>query len=138
MSDVVIDVSHYDNVSQDFVTTAKTPDANGNTIVAVILKATQGTDFVDPTFLSRVGEAKAAANAVAAKAIKRDIIDRPPCLNASKFLRARPRRPACPAVVHRPSVFSILSSVNSFNGASSLRSTIRASGRASIQSPTVE
>ena len=54
MSDVVIDVSHYDNVSQDFVTTAKAG------IVAVILKATQGTGFVDPTFLSRVAEAKAA------------------------------------------------------------------------------
>jgi GH25 family lysozyme M1 (1,4-beta-N-acetylmuramidase) len=47
MSDVVIDISHYENVSQDFVTTAKAG------IVAVILKATQGTGFVDPTFLSR-------------------------------------------------------------------------------------
>jgi hypothetical protein len=34
--------------------------------------------------------------------------------------------------------FSILSSVNSFIGASSLRSTIRASGREAIQFPTVE
>jgi lysozyme len=60
MSDVVIDVSHYDNVSQDFVTTAKAG------IVAVILKATQGTGFVDPTFLSRVAEAKAAGLLVGA------------------------------------------------------------------------
>ena len=38
----------------------------------------------------------------------------------------------------RPPAFSILSSVNSFIGASSRRSTIRASGREPIQSPTAE
>ena len=65
-SDVVIDLSHWENVSQDFVQTATVPDANGNTILAVILKATQGTGFVDPTFLSRVAEAKAAGLLVGA------------------------------------------------------------------------
>ena len=60
MSDVVLDISHYDNVSQDFVTVAKAG------IVAVILKATQGTGFVDPTFLSRVAEARAAGLEVGA------------------------------------------------------------------------
>jgi GH25 family lysozyme M1 (1,4-beta-N-acetylmuramidase) len=60
MSDVVIDVSHYENVSQDFVTTAKAG------IAAVILKATQGTGFVDPTFLSRAGEARTAGLEVGA------------------------------------------------------------------------
>jgi lysozyme len=59
-ADVVIDLSHWENVSQDFVTTA----ASG--IVAVILKATQGTDFVDQTFLTRVAEAKAAGLLVGA------------------------------------------------------------------------
>ena len=60
MSDVVIDISHYENVSKDFMTTAKAG------ISAVILKATQGTGFVDPTFLSRVAEAKAAGLLVGA------------------------------------------------------------------------
>jgi lysozyme len=60
MSDVVIDISHDENVSQDFVTTAKAG------IAAVILKATQGTGFVDPTFLLRVAEAKAAGLLVGA------------------------------------------------------------------------
>jgi lysozyme len=60
MSDVVIDISHYETVSQNFAETA----AAG--IAAVILKATQGTDFVDPTFLSRVAEAKAAGLLVGA------------------------------------------------------------------------
>jgi lysozyme len=60
MSDVVIDISHYDTMSADFATTATQSDDNGNTIVAVIMKATQGTDFVDPTFLERVAEAKAS------------------------------------------------------------------------------
>jgi lysozyme len=60
MSDVVIDVSHYENVSQDFVTTAQSG------IVAVVLKATQGTRFVDPTFLPRVAEARAAGLEVGA------------------------------------------------------------------------
>jgi lysozyme len=56
----VIDLSHYDNVSQDFVTTSH------SVIVAVILKATQGTGFVDPTFLERAAEAKAAGLLVGA------------------------------------------------------------------------
>jgi lysozyme len=60
MSDVVIDISHYDTVSQDFAATAKAG------IVAVILKATQGTGFVDPTFLARAEEAKAAGLLVGA------------------------------------------------------------------------
>src|SRR5215831_16368276 len=59
-SDVVIDISHYENVSQDFVTTA------GAGIAAVILKATQGTHFIDPTFLTRVAEARAAGLEVGA------------------------------------------------------------------------
>ena len=60
MSDVVVDISHYENVSQDFVTTAQAG------IAAVILKATQGTGFVDPTFLPRVAEARAAGLLVGA------------------------------------------------------------------------
>ena len=59
-ADVVIDISHYENVSQDFVTTAKAR------IAAVILKATQGTRFVDPTFLERVDEARKAGLLVGA------------------------------------------------------------------------
>ena len=60
MSDVVFDISHYENVSQDFVTTANAG------IAAVILKATQGTGFIDRTFLSRVAEARAAGLEVGA------------------------------------------------------------------------
>jgi len=60
VSDVVVDISHYEKVSQDFVATAEAG------ITAVILKATQGTGFVDPTFLSRVTEARAAGLAVGA------------------------------------------------------------------------
>ena len=60
MSDVVLDISHYENVSQEFATTAKAG------IVAVILKATQGTGFVDPTFLERVAEARSAGLLVSA------------------------------------------------------------------------
>src|SRR5262249_11154261 len=60
MSDVVFDISHYENVSQDFVITAKAGMA------AVILKATQGTGFIDPTFLPRVAEARAAGLLVGA------------------------------------------------------------------------
>ncbi len=60
MSDVVIDISHYENVSQDFVTTANAG------IAAVILKATQGIGFVDPTFLPRAAEARAAGLEVGA------------------------------------------------------------------------
>jgi GH25 family lysozyme M1 (1,4-beta-N-acetylmuramidase) len=50
----VIDIPHYEMVSQNFAETA----ASG--IVAVILKATQGTVFVDPTFLPHVAAARAA------------------------------------------------------------------------------
>jgi lysozyme len=60
MSDVVFDISHYENVSQEFVTTAEAG------IVAVILKATQGTGFVDPTFLERAAEARSAGLLVGA------------------------------------------------------------------------
>jgi len=60
MSDVVIDISHYETVSQDFAATA----AAG--IVAVILKATQGSGFIDPTFLPRVAEARTAGLLVGA------------------------------------------------------------------------
>lgn len=60
MADVILDLSHYDNVSQDFIAVAKAG------IVAVILKATQGTGFVDPTFLPRVAEARAAGLLVGA------------------------------------------------------------------------
>jgi lysozyme len=59
-SDVVLDLSHYDTVSQDFVATA----AAG--VEAVILKATQGTGFIDPTFIERVTEARAAGLLVGA------------------------------------------------------------------------
>jgi lysozyme len=60
MSDVVVDISHYQTVSQNFSITA----AAG--IAAVILKATQGTGFIDPTFLPRVAEARAAGLLVGA------------------------------------------------------------------------
>jgi lysozyme len=59
-SDVVFDISHYENVSQDFVAAAQAG------IAAVILKATQGTGFVDPTFLPRIAEARAAGLLVGA------------------------------------------------------------------------
>jgi lysozyme len=60
MSDVVVDLSHYQTVSENFSITA----AAG--IAAVILKATQGTGFIDPTFLPRVAEARAAGLLVGA------------------------------------------------------------------------
>jgi lysozyme len=60
VSDVVFDISHYENVSQDFVITAKAG------MTAVILKATQGTGFIDPTFLPRAAEARAAGLLVGA------------------------------------------------------------------------
>lgn len=59
-SDVVVDLSHYDNVNVDF---SKAADSG---IEGVILKATQGTGFVDYTFLSRVIEARAAGLLVGA------------------------------------------------------------------------
>ncbi len=54
MADVVIDLSHYQTVSQDFSAAV----AAG--VAAVVLKATQGTAFIDPTFLPRVAEARAS------------------------------------------------------------------------------
>ena len=60
MSDVVFDISHYENVSQEFVIAAEAG------IVAVILKATQGTGFVDPPFLERAAEARSAGLLVGA------------------------------------------------------------------------
>jgi lysozyme len=59
-SDTVIDISHYENVSQDFAVVA------ASAINAVILKATQGIGFVDPTFLVRAAEASAAGLLVGA------------------------------------------------------------------------
>jgi lysozyme len=59
-TDTVIDISHYEKISQDFTQVAKSG------IVAVIMKATQGVNFVDPTFLERVREAKAAGLLVGA------------------------------------------------------------------------
>ena len=53
MSDVVIDLSHWQALV-NFV------QAKAGGIVAVILKATQGTSFVDPTFASRAVEASDA------------------------------------------------------------------------------
>ena len=60
MSDVVIDLYHADKVSVDF----SAVKAAG--IAAVILKATQGTSFVDPTFAPRVADARDAGMLVGA------------------------------------------------------------------------
>jgi hypothetical protein len=46
MSDIVIDLNHWE-APVDFA------QINASGIVAVILKATQGTGFVDPTFAAR-------------------------------------------------------------------------------------
>lgn len=59
MSDAVIDLSHWE-APVDFV------QAKAAGIAAVILKATQGIDFVDPTFASRVVEANAVGLLVGA------------------------------------------------------------------------
>ncbi len=53
MSDVVIDLSHW-QAPVDFT------QAKAGGIAAVILKATQGVNFVDPTFASRAVEANGA------------------------------------------------------------------------------
>ena len=50
--------------------------------------------------------------------------------------RVAPRPARTPTA--QPAAFSILSSVNNFIGESSLRSTMRASGRDAIQFPTAE
>jgi len=60
MSDVVIDLYHGDKLSVDF----SVVKAAG--IAAVILKATQGSGFVDPTFAPRVADARAAGMLVGA------------------------------------------------------------------------
>jgi lysozyme len=60
VSDVVVDISHYETVSQEFALTKQAG------IVAVILKATQGVNFIDPTFLERASEARNAGLLVGA------------------------------------------------------------------------
>jgi lysozyme len=60
MSDLVIDLYHGDKISVDFAVVK----AAG--IAAVILKATQGSGFVDPTFAPRVADAQAAGMLVGA------------------------------------------------------------------------
>ena len=59
MSDVVIDLSHWE-APVDFA------QINASGIAAVILKATQGTGFVDPTFAARAVAANAAGLLVGA------------------------------------------------------------------------
>jgi lysozyme len=59
MSDVVIDLSHWENPI-DFT------QLKAGGIAAVILKATQGIDFVDPTFASRAVTAHAGGLLVGA------------------------------------------------------------------------
>jgi lysozyme len=54
MSDVVIDLYHGDKISIDFSV------VKSKGIAAVILKATQGTRFVDPAFAQRLANARAA------------------------------------------------------------------------------
>jgi len=60
ISDVVVDISHYEKVTQQFALTKQAG------IVAVILKATQGTSFIDQTFLERAAEARNAGLLVGA------------------------------------------------------------------------
>lgn len=60
MADVIIDLSHYQTVSQDFSAAV----ASG--VAAVVLKASQGTGFIDPTFLPRAAEAQASGLLVGA------------------------------------------------------------------------
>jgi lysozyme len=60
VSDVVVDISHYETVNQQFALTKQAG------LVAVILKATQGTGFIDPTFLERATEARHAGLLVGA------------------------------------------------------------------------
>ena len=60
MSDIVIDLYHGDKLSVDF----SVVKAAG--IAAVILKATQGSGFVDPTFAPRLADARAAGMLVGA------------------------------------------------------------------------
>jgi lysozyme len=60
MSDVVVDLFHGNKVSVDFSV------VRSDGIAAVILKATQGTGFVDPTFVPRLADARAAGLLVGA------------------------------------------------------------------------
>jgi GH25 family lysozyme M1 (1,4-beta-N-acetylmuramidase) len=60
MSDVVIDLYHGDKVNVDFSSVKSTG------IDAVILKATQGINFVDPAFAPRLANARAAGLLVGA------------------------------------------------------------------------
>src|ERR1700739_2829988 len=60
MSDAIIDLYHADKVNVDF----SAVKAAG--IAAVILKATQGTGFVDPTFAPRIADARDAGMLVGA------------------------------------------------------------------------
>jgi lysozyme len=60
MSDVVIDLYHGNKVSVDFSVIKSAG------IAAVILKATQGTGFVDPAFAPRIAQARAAGLLVGA------------------------------------------------------------------------
>src|SRR5437879_13829039 len=60
MSDVVIDLYHGNKVSVDFSVIKSAG------VAAVILKATQGTGFVDPTFAPRPAQARAAGLLVGA------------------------------------------------------------------------
>src|SRR5712671_2587490 len=60
VSDVVIDLYHGDKVSVDFSM------VKSKGIAAVILKATQGIDFVDPAFAQRLANARAAGLLVGA------------------------------------------------------------------------
>jgi lysozyme len=60
MSDVVVDLFHGNKVSVDFSV------VRSDGIAAVILKATQGIGFVDPTFAPRRADARAAGLLVGA------------------------------------------------------------------------
>src|SRR6266436_6636928 len=60
MSDVVIDLYHGDKINVNFSSVKSTG------IDAVILKATQGINFVDPAFAPRVANARAAGLLVGA------------------------------------------------------------------------
>ena len=60
MTDVIIDLYHGDNINVDFAVVK----AGG--IAAVILKATQGSGFIDPAFASRLADARTAEMLVGA------------------------------------------------------------------------
>lgn len=60
MSDVIIDLYHGDKINVDFAVVK----AGG--IAAVILKATQGNGFIDPTFAPRLADARTAEMLVGA------------------------------------------------------------------------